>query len=111
MPPNIGEISFGMEAAAGVKGDDGSASADGCQVARTSTGVYTLTLGTKLGVTEPESMILVTLKGQTPGVSTSEDTSDKVKTIHTFDLGGEPADLDFDVVIGRIVLSMPGSSA
>jgi hypothetical protein len=88
----------------------GSISADGltiqnqgCVLARTGVGVYTLTLPADGGVVDGQSMTDVTAKDTTPPGPTPpvvwkvDETSNLVKTIRVFNLAGAPADSALEV--------------
>jgi hypothetical protein len=62
--------------------------------AQTGVGLYTITLDQPIDATENSFQVKV--RGATPGFATVEQTSDAVKTVHTFDTAGNAANMDFD---------------
>jgi hypothetical protein len=90
-----------LEASASIIGSSGAAVvARGCTVARTGTGVYTVTLGRDLD--SADSIALAIPRGSTAnGNAAVAQTSDSVKTVNTF-VGVTATDLDVDVAIFRI---------
>lgn len=83
-----------------VSGTDGVAYASGCAIARSSTGVYTITPDEAVDSTE--CTVLVTLRGATSGMVRVVQTSDTVKTVNCFTVDGTTAaDRDFDFCVLR----------
>lgn len=95
-----------INAAGAVTGANGSAIwGAGAASARTSAGVYTLTLD------EPSDSlacaVLVTIRGAVPAIALVAQTSDTVKTVSLFDPtdGTTPVDASFDYLVLRAPLS------
>jgi hypothetical protein len=86
----------------------------GCVLARTGAGVYTLTLNADSGVVDGQSMTDVTAKdttppGPTPPVVTKvEETSNLVKTIRVFNLAGAPTDSAIEVKLYKSLINPSG---
>jgi hypothetical protein len=93
----------------------GSISADGltvqnqgCILARTGAGVYTLTLNADSGVVDGQSMTDVTRKSAVGGSYGVIDTSNLVKTINTFDVAGAAADCAIEVKLYKSLINPSG---
>lgn len=91
-----------------VTGANGSAQkARGCTTARTGVGTYTITLDPNIGggpgIVGTECLAALAPVNAVPHITSFENTSNTVKTIHIATNAGAAADIDFTAKFSRLV--------
>ncbi len=85
----------------------------GCQMTRIAEGHYGLILDADNGVIDDETFTQVQIKGVLASVASVVDTSNRVKTIRTFDAGGSVTgpDIGIEVILYKSVTRPSAASA
>lgn len=103
---------LGLVAYASVLGQDGTSPVtnSGVLTTKVAVGEFAIILPAGAGQASKDDLIVVQLKGSTPGITSAEtDTDPNVKLIHLGSSSTTAVDSDFDVIIFRSLI--PTSAA